>query len=335
VSDFEHRQRMSRLRRRHHAVQYGLILVLAALCVVVGLRVFRNDRAPKPREVRTHGANEPAVSALETGPDPHRLVQPDVFMGVADINPVRTVPGTGMRASIVEADVLSILLQRVAATDPARLRQMAIRDFPYEDFNDRRRTQQLRGCVMNLRGSLRRMEQVEAPVLLEALARAGITAAFEGQIQDAEGGWYSFYCVEPAGRSWESGDVVQLTGVFFKLIQFPTAGGELKGTPLLVARGLRFTTRGGAADTGSDLPGWVWMLVAAFAGLAAVAGVLLAGRGKTPTVVARIRAMEGEPVGRPREPAADQEPESSTDASAAVSGPEPSAEPSGEDTELR
>lgn len=283
MDDFQHRQRLASSRTRHAALQYAAIAALAVLGVVGAVVAYRRA-APSPApQVETDRVGAVSVVPLDAAQDPHRLVEPDIFIGVEDINPVRRVEGTGLTASVVDMDVLSILLQRLHNTPPDRLRRMAIADFDYDRFNDRRVTQSLRGCVLTVRGSLLRMEPLVAPSLMAAVKEAGIETVFEGQVEDADHGWWSFYCEDPL-PGHEMGDLVQLTGVFFKLIKFPTRGGTEKGTPLLVARKLVPVTvsapPSATARIAKGLPNWAApvVLVAALAVIVLV--VLTVGRSR-------------------------------------------------------
>jgi hypothetical protein len=173
---------------------------------------------------------------------------------------------------------------------------MAIADFDYDRFNDRSVTDRLRGCVLTFRGSLRRFEPVRSKEFLEVIGRAGLETCFEGQVQDAEGGWYSFYCLQPLGQPWESGDVVQLTGVFLKLIKFPTRAGTEKGTPLLVARELVFVRtpvpRSVTERAAGPLPPWIAPVVLAGAFIVVALVVLVLTRKKAPPIRISTEGLE-------------------------------------------
>ena len=219
---------MRRVRR------LGILLAVAALCVAVVLLVAgrRRRTVAGPRGGRIPAdadLSQPTVLPNADPDDPSQLVQPWLLFAEPHGNPLRRING-GLQ-TLIDHDTLALVLQAVKDVPQAELADRADPNIAWEDFVDKNRRERIRGRVCRFSGTLWRLE-VNNTV---AFPEIGIERLYEGQILDAPGGWYSFYCFEDPGKIGRA-DVATVTGVFYKLIKYPTRGGEEMVTPLIIAR---------------------------------------------------------------------------------------------------
>lgn len=295
MQEFERRNKIARMRMRVQTAQYVLVAILAIVCILTVFFTIKPKEPAKKTKIdlqpdwRTQ-IEEPIDITKEDKDNPHRLVDRRLLLSIEDINPVRIVEGTGgLKASIIDPTILGMFMKRVNETTAAQLRQMAITSFEYNDFNDPKARMAVRGCVLSFRGSLRRFQESKlGEKARTTLARYGITHCYEGEIQDSQYGLYSFRCVDNIERKWENGDVVDLTGVFYKLIKYPNQAGKEQGTPLILAKKLVFVkappVRSTTTTLTRGLPDWVIALGLAGSAFIVILIVVLAMRRKPPAL---------------------------------------------------
>ena len=249
-----------------------LIALLLAACLVGALTWGRRLVAGSggvPADLADQSEPPGPVAALAGEDHPSQLMSADWLAGTMEGSPVRRAGEGAERISLVDPDILLMVLQTVSEQSQEALVRRADPQVVWQDFADVRRRRALRGRVCRFRGTLRRWnENDELDVAL-----VGLKHLYEGQIQDAAGHWYSFYCFEESPRPIGEADEAELVGVFYGLIQYPTRGGKEMVTPLIVARTV--TGRPAAAPAApllarvaSQAPPWaLWAAAAAVAAL--------------------------------------------------------------------
>jgi len=209
----------------------ALAAVLLLATAVMARSIVKHTREEGRNDLESSGLGRPVVVEEAGRDDPAQLVPPAVLYAEGRTS-IFVVTESGAGATAVDQDTLALLLQAVKAVPQEEIEARADRSVRWSDFAHPERRAQLRGRICRFSGTLRRLaenDQVEPSAL-------GVPRLFEGQIQDAEGHFYSFYCFERPAREISRSDLATVTGVFYKLIAFTTRKGTRKVTPLLVAR---------------------------------------------------------------------------------------------------
>jgi len=251
------------------------VLGLAALgCVVAVLLYVRAARiraAARPPAARKLSGGDVRADALllppAAGGDASQLVPSALLYAERDANPLRITPEGG-KTTLVDYDILAAVLKAVKAVPQRELEARVDRSIVWEDFDDPVRRMALRGRLCQFRGTLYRL--VENPTA--KFPALGIERLYEGQIRDALGRWYCFYCFERPSPPLTRADEAVLTGVFYKLIKYTARSGEQIVAPLIIARTVRAGRRyappsfaGRIVDRAPD-----WALAAGLGALAAI-----------------------------------------------------------------
>jgi hypothetical protein len=277
-----------------------LIALLLAACLV-GALTWGRRLVAGPGGVPAELADQPEPAgpgaALAGEDHPSQLMSADWLAGTMEGSPVRRSGEGAERISLVDPDVLLVALQTVSEQSQEALVKRADPQVVWQDFADVRRRRELRGRVCRFQGTLRRWNENDQ---LD-MTSVGLKHLYEGQIQDAAGHWYSFYCFEEPPRPIAESDEANLVGVFYGLIQYPTRGGKEMVTPLIVARTV--TGRPVPAPTapllarvGSQMPAWAcWAAAAAVVALICGGLSLLLRRRPGPAPARRRRGGSGRP----------------------------------------
>jgi len=217
---------------------------------------------------------EPLIVPTADPNDPSQLVLPGLLFAERHANPLRFTPEG--KVTLIDRATLAMVLEAVKAVTQDQLEARVDRGVVWEDFLDAQRRDQIRGRICQFRGALRRF--AETDFKLADFTDVGSEHLYEGQIQDMLGRWYSFYCFEKPVPDITRAELAIVTGVFYKLIKYPTVGGEEMVTPLIIARTV---TRGPRYEAPESLTARVarvappWARYAALAGMAAVAFALM------------------------------------------------------------
>jgi len=250
----------------------GLLCVLIALAYLRGKQREAAAQAGTPRQIPADRQfTDPLLLPTADPDDPSQLVMPELLYGERDGNPLRLTPEGG-KVTLVDFDLLAGVIAAVKSISQQELEARVDETIVWEDFLDDRRRGEIRGRVCQFSGRLYRMVENEAA----DLSQIGLEHLYEGQIRDALGRMYSFYCFEKPGGETVSSDVAILTGVFYKLIKYTDRAGEDLVTPLIVARTITFRPgyrppRSLADRVIEQAPPW-----ALWAGFAAVVAVIIA-----------------------------------------------------------
>ena len=229
----------------------------------------------EPPETEPH-----EVDAASPGP---QLMPAQELAGSERVATNRRVGRTRALVSVVDRDELLSILTELKDIPQQNLLARADRTVEYDDFADPASRRELVGRLCLFRGTLRRFvtrRDVD-------LRPVGVESLYEGQIQDADGRWYSFYCFEPPRPAIQREDIAVLAGMYYRLIKYPTRGGEEMVTPLLVGRTLG--RRPGAAMPRSvvsrilqDVPDWaIWTVLGGLFLVAGAVALLKAGSRKS------------------------------------------------------
>ncbi len=225
-----------RYRTMRRAVIIAVALFAALVATLMWLELRRAGSGRRLTLDQTGPAPAPGhVPERELGgEDVAQVVPREELLGAPGVGSVRRTGRTRRLVSVVDADELFCILRRIKDIPQEELVRRADLTVAYEDFADPARRAQIVGRACLFRGTLRRLV-ARKDVDLSPL---GLDHLYEGQIQDATGQWYSFYCFQPPARAIGRRDVAELAGVFYKLIKYPTRGGEDMVTPLIVGRTL-------------------------------------------------------------------------------------------------
>jgi hypothetical protein len=275
------KQQAAFVRRVRRVFLVAAVAVVCLLAFVLhGLRRGAGASEWTGPELEESAPGVQAVAPEEGEEPPSQLVPSGWLQERAPDTVVRRTGERALKTSVIDPNVIIVLLQTVAEQSQEGLRTLADRELGWEDFVDPQSRNAVRGRVCSFRGTLCRwMENLQLD-----LSGTGLEKLYEGQILDGDGRFYSFYCFEgPPGQVDES-DIAELTGIFYGLIKYPTRGGEELVTPLIVARGLTFQRRPSAPGplTGrllTQLPHWArWATVGAVALIVCLVGSLLMRR---------------------------------------------------------
>jgi hypothetical protein len=215
-----------------------LVCTAALALVLVGLIYMQARLQRQSTELAAKGKispredlGQPVVITAPREGDPSQLVPPEILYPELHGSPVRKT-GAKAAVSLIDQDILFTVLQTLKKVPQEELAARVDKSIKWEDFSDKNRREQIRGRVCRFRGTLRRWEQNKAV----DLSPIGLTALYEGQIQDVLGRTYSFYCFEAPAKLPERTEVAEIVGVFYKLIVYTSRGGEQLVTPLIVGR---------------------------------------------------------------------------------------------------
>lgn len=267
-----------------------LKLAMIALVLLFGAwQVLTRMAIPPPRETPGRrviplkpvpdgsqaGPRAPQASAVPAAPAPDSEPNPSDTEGfLSEFERLSLVTVVDQRMPL-ERGPFMFLLKKVASADPQELESHADPRITYTNFAVA--PERCRGHVCRLHGKLMRVASSGVDV-----TEAGIGKLYEGQIIDNDWHWYSFYVIEePIGFAAHR-DLVELVGVFYKVIVYETRAGGLMPTPLIIARRLKPYTDPGAKPKGPDALSVLWqglranpLLSVSFAALACVLTALL------------------------------------------------------------
>lgn len=276
---FARKLKQSRTGFHRRVRRFALLAAVACFCVatVFFCRFCKQRDTSARRTLRETDPSPPGAQLLvlpkSKKDDPAQLIDPAVLYFSRHVSPVRTVGAGGEKVSVLDKDVLLKVLRAVRETPQEELRRRTDPTITWDDFDDTKRREEIKGRVCMFRGTLRRFAETKGVDLSEA----GFDTLYEGQLQDRMGRLYSFYCFERPKREIPRSDVATLVGVFFKLIKYPTRRGEQLITPLIVARTIE-AEPGARPPTPltrrlvEETPAWV--LWAVLGGLLLAAGIL-------------------------------------------------------------
>ena len=279
-----------------------LSIVLAGAILAILIVTLHFARTAKPPE---QPSIEPPVETFteEPGPvvppaspnDPCQLVPPDVLKSEKHGVPVRVDPW-GRKATVIDKGTLMQVLERLKQVSDEDLKARVDNTVTWETFTDKKRRDWAKGRVCHFRGVLRRFEEIQGVNLREI----AIAHLYEAQMQDNPGRWYTIYCYEKSTVEPTRSDPVEVTGVFYKLLQYSTkktdpktGEREMLVTPLIIARTIEVRTefrkqKGMMERVGESTPEWVLALAVLAAGILVCAGIAFLLRRK-PTSVPVVR----------------------------------------------
>ena len=251
------------------------VMMLALACLVVALFYVRRHRArialgPERGKIPPAQAFvEPLVVPTADPNDPSQLVLPGLLLAESHANPLRiTAEG---KTTLVDYDTLATVLGALKAVTQDELEARVDRRIVWEDFLEAQRRDQIRGRICQFRGALYRFAETDLGEV--NFKDIGIEHLYEGQVQDVLGRWHSFYCFQKPVPEITRAELAVLTGVFYKLIKYPTVRGEELVTPLIVARTV---TRGPRYEVPQTITARIAQAAPPWARYAMVAGVAAA-----------------------------------------------------------
>jgi len=262
MTKFQERLRKQQQRFNRKVRKFVLICSITLFLLALGtITIFRYGDFWEGSDVETRIDASLDISDFTMVPtgdpdDPSQLVLPGL---IAPDAVGETVIREGVQFTPIDIDVLENIIQTVQSVPQDELKMRVDESIKWEDFNDANRRNQIMGRVCSFRGTLRRKEKndnVDFPDL-------EIDHLYEGQIQDAMDRWYSFYIFEEPERPIERFDVTEITGVFYKLITYPSRGGGEMVTPLIIGRTLEserehFAYRGRTQSFARTAPAWLF-----------------------------------------------------------------------------
>jgi len=218
----------------------ALVLLFGAWQVLTRMATPPPSETPGRREIPLMpvpdggqaGPRAPQVSPVPAAPAPDSEPSPSDTEGfLSEFERLSLVTVVDQRMPL-ERGPFMFLLEKVARADPKELESYADPRITYTNFAVA--PERCRGHVCRVQGKLMRVagSGVDA-------TEAGIEKLYEGQIIDNNWHWYSFYVIdEPLGFAAHR-DLVELVGVFYKVIVYETRAGGLMPTPLIIARQIK------------------------------------------------------------------------------------------------
>jgi hypothetical protein len=266
------------------------------LLLMVGTLYYLRLRAPAPAQqpsVDEESGQSPDVMVLTHAPsseqpaDPSQLVPPEILQTERHGQP--TVTDSHGKRTVVDRDVLAKVLEIVKNTSEQELSERVDKSITWESFGKERRDR-IKGRVCRFQGTLRELKENPAVKFPEL----GIEHFYEGRMDDSMGRWYSFYCFEKPEPMPTRTDLAEVTGVFYKLIQYTSIKGETMVTPLIVARTVkaRKLSRGTVTQRAVEkAPPWALYagLIGGAAAVFVVLTILTRRKRESPRLVHRSR----------------------------------------------
>lgn len=253
-----------------------LVAVWQLVPIVMGSRPERGNRAdsipakpvppPTPEEKRAG-----RVALAQAEPPAERESSPRRKAFLSEFERL-TLEGIEDQRMPLEKEPFMFLLRKVAGTDAEDLESFVDSRIGYDHFAvapDR-----CRGYVAKFVGTLMRVSRSSVDV-----SGAGLEQVWEGQVVDRFYHWYSFYVIDKPEGFVARSDVVELTGVFYKIIVYETQAGGFKATPLIIARHLKHHDRPPGRLSGPSAVAQVWHKCKArpvlYVGIGAIAAALV------------------------------------------------------------
>ena len=187
-------------------------------------------RAPTAEEKRSG-----QVSLASREPSPRDDPAPERKTFLSEFERL-TLEGIEDQRMPLEKEPFMFLLRKVAETDVDEFESYVDTRIGYDHFAVA--PERCRGHVVRILGSLMRVSRSSDDV-----SGADIDQIWEGQVVDRLYHWYSFRVLDKPEGFVSRTDLVELVGVFHKIIVYETQAGGFKATPLIIAKRLKHYQR--------------------------------------------------------------------------------------------